>query len=98
MSNYSTCAAALRLRSPRFSASAEAPADKAGVPAAKMTVPFGPVIPSVAILIALAILIGATPVQLRAGGYALAAGAVLFVIAVLGHRSPGGGGAPWRKA
>jgi basic amino acid/polyamine antiporter, APA family len=84
-----TCAAALRLRSPRFAAE---------VPAAKMTVPFGPVIPCAAILIALSILFGAKPEQLRAGGYALAAGAVLFVIAVLGHRSPGEGGAPWRKA
>jgi amino acid transporter len=74
-----TCAAALRLRSPRFAGE---------VPAAKMTVPFGPVIPLLAILIALAILAGATATQLRAGGYALAAGAVLFVIAV----------APWRKA
>lgn len=74
-----TCAAALRLRSPRFAGE---------VPAAKMTVPFGPVIPVLAILIALAILAGATPQQLRAGGYALAAGALLFVIAV----------APWRKA
>jgi amino acid transporter len=84
-----TCAAALRLRSPSFQGT---------VPAARMTVPFGPVIPSAAILIALAILFGATPAQLRAGGYALAAGAALFVIAVLGHRSLGGGGAPWRKA
>jgi len=50
--------------------------------AAKMTVPFGPVIPVAAILIALAILFGAKPEQLRAGGYALAAGAVLFLIAV----------------
>jgi APA family basic amino acid/polyamine antiporter len=78
-----TCAAALRLRSPRFSTSAEARVDRARqVPAARMTVPFGPVIPVVAILIALSILFGARPEQLRAGGYALAAGAVLFVIAV----------------
>ncbi len=84
-----TCAAALRLRSPQFVGK---------VAAAKMTVPCGPLIPSAAILIALAILFGATPAQLRAGGYALAAGAVLFVIAVLGHRSRGEGGAPWRKA
>jgi amino acid transporter len=74
-----TCAAALRLRSPRFAGE---------VAPAKMTVPFGPVIPVLAILIALAILFGAKPEQLRAGGYALAAGAVLFVIAV----------APWRKS
>jgi basic amino acid/polyamine antiporter, APA family len=73
-----TCAAALRLRSPRFAGQVAAP---------KMTVPLGPVIPVLAMLIALAILAGATPQQLRAGGYALAAGAVLFAIAV----------APWRK-
>jgi basic amino acid/polyamine antiporter, APA family len=72
-----TCAAALRLRSPRFARTVPAPA---------MRVPFGPVIPLLAIAITLAILFGATPTQLRAGGYALAAGAVLFVIAV----------APWR--
>jgi APA family basic amino acid/polyamine antiporter len=74
-----TCAAALRLRSPRFAGQ---------VAPARMTVPLGPVIPLAAIVIALAILVGATPLQLRAGGLALVAGAVLFVIAV----------APWRKA
>ncbi len=72
-----TCAAALRLRSPNFVGQ---------VPAAKMTVPFGPLIPSVAILIALAILFGATGPQLRAGAYALVVGAILFVIAVLPGR------------
>ena len=72
-----TCAAALRLRSSRFARTVPEPA---------MRVPFGPMIPLLAIAIALAILAGATPTQLRAGGYALAAGAVLFVI----------GGAPWR--
>ena len=72
-----TCAAALRLRSARF----------AGVvPEPTMRVPLGPVIPIAAILIALAILFGATPVQLRAGGIALAAGAVLFLIAVVPRR------------
>src|SRR5918993_22030 len=72
-----TCAAALRLRSPRF----------AGVvPEPTMRVPFGPVIPIAAILIALAILFGATPQQLRAGGIALAVGAALFLIAVLPGR------------
>ena len=69
-----TCAAALRLRSPRF----------AGVvPEPTMTVPFGPLIPIAAIVIALAILFGATPEQLRAGAIAVAVGAVLFAIAVL---------------
>ena len=51
-----------------------------------MRVPFGPVIPLLAILIALAILFGATPVQLRAGAIALVVGAVLFLIAVLPGR------------
>ena len=74
-----TCAAALRLRSPKFAGT---------VAPARMTVPFGPVIPVASILIALAILAGATPLQLRAGVLALAAGAVLFLIAV----------APWRKS
>jgi amino acid transporter len=73
-----TCAAALRLRSARF----------AGVvPEPTMRVPLGPVIPIAAILIALAILLGATPVQLRAGGIALVAGAVLFLIAVMPRRT-----------
>jgi basic amino acid/polyamine antiporter, APA family len=72
-----TCAAALRLRSARF----------AGVvPEPTMRVPLGPVIPIAAILIALAILFGATAVQLRAGGIALVAGAVLFLIAVIPRR------------
>ena len=69
-----TCAAAIRLRHPRF----------AGVvPAPMFTIPFGPVIPSLAIVIALAILAGATPAQLRSGAIALAAGAVLYIIALL---------------
>ncbi len=72
-----TCAAALRLRSPRLAGH---------VPPARMTVPFGPVIPALAILIALAILFGASAAQLRAGAYALAVGAVLFAIAVLPRR------------
>jgi APA family basic amino acid/polyamine antiporter len=73
-----TCAATLRLRSPRFAAYVAPP---------RMTVPFGPVIPLLAILIALAILAGATGQQLRAGAYALAAGGVLFAIAVISGRT-----------
>ena len=46
------------------------------------SVPFGPVIPSVAIVIALAILAGATKIQFISGMAALAAGAVLFLIAI----------------
>jgi len=45
------------------------------------TVPFGPVIPIVASLVALGILAGATKAHLIAGGAALAAGAVLFFLA-----------------
>ncbi len=70
-----TCASALRLRSPAF----------AGVVAPAMfTVPFGPIIPSLAIVIAAGILAGATVKQLAAGALALAAGAVLYLIAVRG--------------
>jgi APA family basic amino acid/polyamine antiporter len=72
-----TCAATLRLRSPVFAGT---------VPAPTMTVPFGPVIPLVALVIALAILAGATSQQLQAGVYALAAGAVLFAAAVFAGR------------
>lgn len=74
-----TCAAALRLRGARF----------AGVvPEPTMRVPLGPVVPIAAIAIALAILFGATPLQLRAGGIALAVGAVLFAMAVLPGKRP----------
>jgi hypothetical protein len=51
-----------------------------------MRLPLGPVIPLAAIAIALTILFGASGAQLRAGGYALAAGAVLFVIAIVAGR------------
>jgi amino acid transporter len=68
-----TCASTLRLRSERF---------RDIVNPAEFTVPFGPVIPAAAIAIAMTILAGATPVQLRNGLAALAAGAVLYLIAV----------------
>jgi hypothetical protein len=51
-----------------------------------MRLPLGPVIPILAILIAMAILAGATPLQLWAGAGALAAGAVLFAVAVFSRR------------
>ena len=51
-----------------------------------MRVPLGPVIPIAAILIALAILFGATPLQLRAGGIALLVGAALFVFALFSEK------------
>jgi APA family basic amino acid/polyamine antiporter len=72
-----TCAATLRLRQPRFAAR---------VRPASFVVPLGPVIPSLGIVMAVAIIAGATPAQLRAGVYALVAGAVLYLIAL---RRPG---------
>jgi len=48
---------------------------------AQFTVPFGPVIPIVASIVALGILAGATQPQLISGVAALAAGAVLYVLA-----------------
>jgi amino acid transporter len=47
----------------------------------KFTVPFGPVIPVLASLVALSILAGATAQQLISGAAALAGGAVLFFLA-----------------
>ena len=47
----------------------------------QFTVPFGPVIPIVASIVALGILAGATRPQLVSGVAALAAGAVLFLLA-----------------
>jgi hypothetical protein len=47
----------------------------------QFTVPFGPVIPIVASIVALGILAGATRAQLISGVAALAAGAVLFLFA-----------------
>ena len=73
-----TCASTLRLRSSQFE-------DK--VKPATFTVPFGPVIPLAAIMIALAILLGATPAQLRSGAWAMLAGTVLYVIAVRARRA-----------
>ena len=67
-----TCASVLRLRNKRF---------EHEVKPAGFVVPFGPVIPTLAIAIALAILAGATKVQLVAGVVALAAGAVLYLVA-----------------
>ena len=68
-----TCAATLRLRTPRFAGVVNPPT---------FVVPFGPVIPIASIIISLAILAGATSLQLMSGVGALAAGAVLYVIAV----------------
>jgi APA family basic amino acid/polyamine antiporter len=70
-----TCAATLSLRGPRFAGR---------VNSATFTVPFGPVIPIAAIVIALTMLLGARREQLIAGGVALAVGGVLYGIAVGG--------------
>ncbi len=71
----SACGATLRLRR----------ADMATrVAPANFTVPFGPVIPVIAILISSSILAGATLQQLLAGAAALAVGGVLFAVATLG--------------
>lgn len=72
-----TCASTLVLRSPRF---------QHVVKPATFVIPFGPVIPTLAIVVALFILFNAQRAQLVAGGWALAAGAVLFGIATLGER------------
>jgi amino acid transporter len=71
-----TCASTIRLRNPRFATS---------VKPALFVVPFGPLIPGAAIVIALAILAGASSLQLMSGTGALAAGAVLYWIAVHGR-------------
>ena len=67
-----TCAATLRLRNPRLATRVQ--------PAA-FTVPFGPLIPALAIVISLSILAGASPQQRNAGALALVAGAVLYAVA-----------------
>lgn len=65
------CAATLRLRQPRF----------AGVVRpATFVIPFGPLVPILAIAVSLLILAGATRTQLIGGAAGLAAGAALFII------------------
>ena len=73
-----TCASTLRLRARRFQGT---------VNPATFVVPFGPFIPSAAIVIALTILAGATTLQLRNGALALLAGAILYVTAVRTRRT-----------
>jgi hypothetical protein len=51
---------------------------------AGFTIPLGPVIPVLASVVALWILVSATTQQLIAGGAALLAGAVLYLIATAG--------------
>jgi amino acid transporter len=66
------CAATLALRQTRF---------EGKVQPATFTVPFGPVVPTLAILLSIALIAGASRSQLLGGAMALAAGAALFWIA-----------------
>jgi basic amino acid/polyamine antiporter, APA family len=72
-----TCASMLRLRSSRFEGVVKPPV---------FVVPFGPIVPVAAIAIAMTILAGATPIQLRNGAAALVVGAILYALAVLPQR------------
>ena len=63
------CAATLALRRERF---------ESHVQPATFTVPFGPVVPVAAILISIALIAGATRVQLLGGAAALLVGALLY--------------------
>lgn len=63
------CASTLALRHKRFEGRVEP---------ATFTVPLGPVVPAIAILVSVALLAGATKAQLLGGAAALVAGAVLF--------------------
>jgi amino acid transporter len=80
-----TCASTIRLRGARFQGELD-PAATGGVPIkpAAFVLPGGPVIPVLAILSSLLILVGASQVQLVSGLWALAAGAVLYLIATRG--------------
>jgi hypothetical protein len=49
---------------------------------ATFTLPFGPLIPSAAVIIALAIIAGATAPQLVGGAAAVAVGALLYTMSV----------------
>jgi len=65
------CAATLQLRRPEF-------ADR--VKPATFTAPLGPLVPIVAIIVSMAVVAGASRLQLLGGTAALAAGAVLFLL------------------
>ena len=81
-----TCASMIRLRAIRFHGEESVGRNGVAVRQALFTVPGGPVVPSLAILIALAILFGATRQQLISGTGALVAGAVLYFIAIRSAR------------
>jgi amino acid transporter len=68
-----TCAATLRLRQPQFETLVQPPA---------FVVPYGPMIPAAALVVAFTILAGARRDQLIAGVVALSAGAVLYLVAI----------------
>lgn len=68
-----TCAATLRLRQPQFETLVQPP---------RFVVPFGPLIPAAALVVAFTILAGARRDQLIAGVVALSAGAVLYLVAI----------------
>ncbi len=72
-----TCGATIRLRAHAF---------REQVREATFVLRGGPAIPAAAILISLAILFGATRTQLVSGAAALVAGAVLYLIAIMGRR------------
>jgi amino acid transporter len=73
----SACASTLRLRSRRFDGVVNPPV---------FVAPLGSVIPIAAIVIAVAVLGGASAIQLRNGMLALLVGAVLYVVAARGSR------------
>lgn len=68
-----TCASTLRLRAPAF---------EGRVRPATFVVPFGPLVPLAGVAISLSILAGASAAQLTGGAWAIAAGAVLYLIAM----------------
>ncbi|MGH9162578.1 MAG: APC family permease [Vicinamibacteraceae bacterium] len=53
---------------------------------APFTIPLGPLVPCIALVISVGILYGATALQLQVGGAALAIGALLYAVAVLQRR------------
>jgi len=73
-----TCASTLRLRSHDFQRTINPPG---------FVIPFGPLVPLAALVIALTVLAGASAVQLRNGGLALLAGAILYAVAARSRRT-----------
>ena len=56
---------------------------------APFTIPGGPIIPVIAMIVSVAILFGATAIQIRVGVMAIAGGAILYAIARAGRRAEG---------